>query len=396
MSERPKHFELRFETCRQTGHNPDQIDVSFSSFLIPFPFPILSPYEPVPIHPSRSSKTDRPLPPGQQWAAPGKWPIIGERSPAPWDSPWRLQLTGLVEPTLQFDLEQLRSLPQTTMTLDIHCVTRWSIPQVSFTGVLLSDLLAQTELDSRSRFISFVSHSNRKHSTSLPLDLAIELKTLIAHSVDGTLLEPAHGGPLRNIVPDRYFYKSVKWLAEIELLAEDRLGFWEAESGYHNEADPWQEQRYMAPTINRRAAAELIASRDFSGQDLRGIDARNRDLAGLNAANALLRDAHFEQANLRGADFSSANLSNAHLCQADLRDAQFCATDLEGADLAGADLRGADLTDASLIGAPFCNLTPDGKPINGAIIDTTTRLMKDQLEPLTPEQIAYVADRLKE
>ena len=345
--------------------------------------------------PPRAATTSRPLPPGQQWAAPGKWPIIGERSPAPSQGPWQLSLAGLVDRPVALDVAQLQTLPPTTITLDIHCVTRWSIPSVTFTGVLLRDLLDLVTVDSQAHFVSFVAHSTRKHSTSLPLERALELGTLVAHSANGVPLDVSHGGPLRNIVPDRYFYKSVKWLTQIELLEEDRLGFWEAESGYHNEADPWREQRYMASTIDRRTASRLIASRDFSGHDLRGIDARRRDLAGLNAQAALLRDAHFEQANLRGANFSGANLSNAHLGGADARDALFHATDLEGANLAGADLRGADLTNASLIGASFCDLDAEGQPVNGAQIDGTTQLEREQLAPLTPEQIAYITSRLE-
>ena len=127
-------------------------------------------------------------------------------------------------------------------------------------------------------------------------------------------IRDSHGGPIRNIVPRKYFYKSVKWLEKIELLSEDRLGYWEADTGYHNLADPWKEQRYMASTIDRRTAAKLIESKDFSNRDLRSIDASNRNLDGLNASGASLRDASFEQCSLVGADFSNANLSNANFC----------------------------------------------------------------------------------
>ncbi len=64
-----------------------------------------------------------------------------------------------------------------------------------------------------------------------------------------------HGGPLRMIVPGKYFYKSVKWLEAIERLPADRLGYWEAEAGYHNAADPWLEQRYVASSLTRQQAA---------------------------------------------------------------------------------------------------------------------------------------------
>lgn len=336
--------------------------------------------------------TTREIPPGQQPVARNKWPIIGEKQPAQSDKPWELTLQGLVDKPLTLSPEQLRDLPQTELKMDIHCVTRWSRPEVVFQGVLLSVLLEQVAVQPTANFISFVSRSDRSHSTSLPVDVACELNTLIALSVDGQELGIDHGGPIRNIVPNRYFYKSVKWLESIELLAEDRLGYWEAETGYHNNADPWKEERYMAPTIDRRTAAKLIESRDFSGKDLRSIDASKRDLAGLNANGSLLRDANFKETDLTGANFTDANLANAHLQNSNLRNVNFIRTDLEGANLSGADLRGADFTDCSLIGASFWEPLAGGQRL-AARWDETTVLPSSILQPLTQEQLEFFASQ---
>ena len=336
---------------------------------------------------STSLGPSRRLPPGQQLVAHDKWPIIGERSPAQ-NSPDTLTIRGLVRKSVTWSLSELAKLTQTTTTLDIHCVTRWSKFDVTFQGVLLTDLLEQARIDPSARFVSFNSHSDRRHSSTLPLSDAIQLKTLIATRVDARPLELDHGGPIRSIVPRRYFYKSVKWLVEIELLAEDRLGFWEAESGYHNEADPWREQRYMAPTLDRRTAGILIESRDFSWRDLRSIDCSRRNLTCLNAANALLRDADFRMAKLDDSKFNNANLSNAHFEKADLRNADFSQADLEGANFSGADLRGANFTGSSLFGASFFQID-DGEATN-AILDQTTVIPQNCLTPLTPEQLDFV------
>lgn len=346
---------------------------------------------------STSQPIDRrplPLPPGQQRVAEGKWPLIGEREPAAGNQPWKLTLTGLQGNQVQLTLPELEGLKQTSLTIDIHCVTRWSKLAVEFSGVLLEDLIDHALPGSNAGFVSFVAQSNRNHSTSLPLAEAIEHKTLIAHTCQGEPLPREHGGPLRNVVPGKYFYKSVKWLRAIDFLAEDRLGFWEAESGYHNGADPWREERYMAPAIDRRTAARLIAERNFVGHDLRSLDASGRELAGLLARGAALRNANFNETNLQGADFSSANMSNSHLRQANLRSAQLVGTDLEGANLAGADLRGADLTDSSLIGSSFCQRDEQGRVVLGALIDPTTVLPRLLLEPLTPDQRDYVLAQL--
>ncbi len=328
------------------------------------------------------------IPPGQQLVAPGKWPVIGERLPAETNTPWSLNIIGEVDQPITLSLEELRTLPQTKRTMDIHCVTRWSMLDTTFSGVLLEDLLSEIGVKPSARFVSFLARSKRNHSTSLTLETAIDLKTLIATEVNGEPIEITHGGPIRNIVESRYFYKSVKWLEQIELLSEDRLGFWEAESGYHNQADPWIEQRYMAPTIDRRTALKLIETKDFSNQELRSIDASQRNLAGLNANGASLRDANFSGTNLSGADFTSANLSNAHFHNANLCNAVLVDADLEGADFSGADLRGANFTGTSLIGASFFS-DKQGVAV-GAIFDKTTQLPPAAIAPLFPEQLHYV------
>lgn len=314
--------------------------------------------------------------------------MIGERQPRPSAAPWTLTIGGLVKSPQTFSLDQLREFPQCDVKLDIHCVTRWSQYDMPFRGVRLAQLLEITGVLPEAKFISFVSRSSRDHSSSLELAVALQLETLIALDFDGRPLTSEHGGPIRNIVPRRYFYKSVKWLERIDLLAVDRLGFWEAESGYHNHADPWREERYMAPQIDRRLAQQLIAEKKFAGFDLRSIDCSLRELSGLDARGAALRDANFREARLIGADFSGANLSNAHFEKADLRGCRFVGADLEGADFSGADLRGADLTGSFLTGTTF------GSDRGLCRFDTATIVPDEILGPLTPDQIAVV-QRLK-
>jgi DMSO/TMAO reductase YedYZ molybdopterin-dependent catalytic subunit len=324
------------------------------------------------------------LPPGQQLAAPGKWPLVGERRPREDASPWSVALEGLVESPCQLTLAQLAALPQTNRVVDIHCVTRWSRLDAGFGGVMLADLLALCRPRPEARYVSFVARSPRSHSTSLLLDDALKLQAMVALFADAAPLDTIHGGPVRIVVPGRYFYKSLKWLERIELLAEDRLGYWEAEAGYHNTADPWREQRYMAPNLNRFEVQRLLDARDFCGRNLRSLDASGRDLIGLRARDALLRDADFRRAKLVRASFASTNLSNARFAEADLRGASFDHADLEGADFSGADLRGADLRGAMLTAATF---------VTGELaarFDATTRVDERSLEELMPEQADFV------
>jgi len=334
------------------------------------------------------------LPPGQQLVAPGKWPLVGEREPRADDSPWRVTICGAVGRPRTYSLADLRAMPQVERVIDIHCVTRWSKLGVRFSGVPLSELLRSANVETEARFVSFVARSQRGHSTSLPLADALALDTLVALDWAGRPLPAEHGGPVRTVVPGRYFYKSLKWLERIELLVEDRLGFWEATAGYHNVADPGLEQRYIAPSLTKHQVQRLIAARDFSGQDLRSIQAAGHDLADLMARGALLRDADFRRGDLRRACFDGANLSNAHFESADLREASFVGADLEGANFIAADLRGADLTGASVFGATFVT-EQDGRavPETGARLDEGTALDAGQLEALTPIQQEFIRGR---
>jgi hypothetical protein len=285
-------------------------------------------------------------------------------------------------------VDEIAAMPQTHMVADIHCVTRWSRLGVRFTGVPLAELLALCGgALPEAQFVSFVARSERGHSTSLRLSDALDLGTLVAMHHEGEPLPEIHGGPVRTVTPGRYFYKSVKWLERVEVLAEDRLGYWEAEAGYHNGADPWREERYLAATLGRREAEALLRAREFGGRDLRGIHAADRDLQGLNARGALLRDGHFERARLDGARFDGANLSNAHLEGASLVGASLAGADVEGADFRGADLRGADFMGASLFGATFC--AADGVS-DGATLDAGTRFDAAGLEALAPVQRTFL------
>ena len=333
------------------------------------------------------------LPPNQQLIRSERWPVVGEKQPRDDDSPWIIHVDGCFQSESAYRLSQLREMPQTTLSVDVHCVTRWSKLQMEFSGVLLSELIGTPETPrwtENAKFVTFVARSKRKHSTSLPLREVIALRPLIALKVAGTDLAEEHGGPVRMVVPGKYFYKSVKWLERIEFLAEDRLGYWESDAGYHNFADPWKEQRYLAANLSKQEALKLIEARDFTQRDLRGLSAADRDLTELSAVAAQLRDADFRNAQLVEACFDQANLSNAHFDFADLQRATFVDADVEGADFCGADLRGANLTGASLFGTSFCRISMDGSVSAPARFDSNTRWSMESLDALVDEQREFV------
>lgn len=154
---------------------------------------------------------------------------------------WHLKVYGLVAHELILDWEAFQKLPQVTDVSDFHCVTRWSQLDMDWQGVRAQDVLALVQPLDNAAYVTL--HSYDGYTTNLPLNALLDDDVMIAHSVLGAPLTREHGGPVRLVVPKRYAWKSAKWLKAIEIHEFDRPGFWEVR-GYHNDADPWLEQRF--------------------------------------------------------------------------------------------------------------------------------------------------------
>jgi DMSO/TMAO reductase YedYZ molybdopterin-dependent catalytic subunit len=180
------------------------------------------------------------LPPGQYLTE--KWPVLHAGSVPTIDvATWQLRIFGLVEEEVTLDYEQLRALPVTDLTTDIHCVTRWSRFDAGFRGVHWRELAALCKPLPTAHFV--VAHSPQNFTANLPLEALDEENAMVCYEADGEPLTAEHGGPVRLLVPSRYFWKSAKWLTGLELVSADQPGFWER-LGYHNDADPFREERY--------------------------------------------------------------------------------------------------------------------------------------------------------
>ena len=180
------------------------------------------------------------LPPGQILT--DKWPVLHYGSVPPVDlEHWEFRVFGLVENPARWTWEQFQALPRIEVRSDIHCVTRWSRYDNRWEGVSVPEVLRRAVPKPDAAFA--IIHADQGFTTNLPLT-ELELDgVLLADKHDGESLTPEHGWPLRLVVPGRYFWKSAKWIRGIELADKDRPGFWE-QNGYHNEADPWLEQRF--------------------------------------------------------------------------------------------------------------------------------------------------------
>jgi DMSO/TMAO reductase YedYZ molybdopterin-dependent catalytic subunit len=152
---------------------------------------------------------------------------------------WSFTIDGALAGARSWNWEQFSALASETVTVDIHCVTKWSKLATSWTGVSLDLLLdgVQTEAAYATAW------SDGGYTTNLPLADLRGGRAWVAYSFDAAPLAAEHGGPARLLVPHLYFWKSAKWVRGLTLTLDDEPGFWEA-GGYHNRGDPWQEQRF--------------------------------------------------------------------------------------------------------------------------------------------------------
>lgn len=185
------------------------------------------------------------IPPGQ-YDAGTEWPsLTAEALPdvgPGWTDRWSMTVDGLVDAPARWSWAELRALPRSSYRGDIHCVTTWTRLDNTFTGVSVDTLLEAAGPTAAAGYV--MAHSTTGYTTNLPLADVTGGRAWVVWEHDGRPLSVEHGGPVRLLVPHLYFWKSAKWVTRLELMADDRPGFWEA-NGYHDRGDPWLEQRYQ-------------------------------------------------------------------------------------------------------------------------------------------------------
>jgi len=179
------------------------------------------------------------LPPGQYLT--NDFPVLsaGPTPRIPLDR-WRFTLTTETGEQKSWNWQEFTSLPTEDITVDIHCVTKWSKLGTTWRGVSLDTLFADVETAADYTMV----HSFGGYTTNVPLEDLLDGKAWIAFQFDGDDLDPEHGGPARMLIPHLYFWKSAKWVNGLQMMQDDEPGFWEA-AGYHTYGDPWREQRYQ-------------------------------------------------------------------------------------------------------------------------------------------------------
>ena len=181
------------------------------------------------------------IPPGQHLV--DDFPVLsaGPTPHTPLEE-WSFTIEGGAEP-VRWNWDEFRALPSEEISVDIHCVTKWSKLDTAWEGVSLDTLLGQVLGQVEHEASYLVAFCDGGYTTNLPLEHVVDGQAWVAYTYDGEPLEPEHGGPARLLVPHLYFWKSAKWVRGLRLQDENEPGFWES-NGYHLLGDPWQEQRY--------------------------------------------------------------------------------------------------------------------------------------------------------
>jgi DMSO/TMAO reductase YedYZ molybdopterin-dependent catalytic subunit len=188
----------------------------------------------------KQARAEGRLPPGQSLTL--KWPVLHAGSVPIFDvARWDFKIDGLVEAPLRFSWKEFNAFPQTRVTSDFHCVTRWSRLNNLWNGVLFTEVLQRAKAKPTAEQVLVLAEEG--YTSNIPLKDLQRPDVLFAFEHDGEALTAEHGGPLRLVVPHLYAWKSVKWVRGFTLLDHDQLGFWER-NGYHAYGDPWKEQRY--------------------------------------------------------------------------------------------------------------------------------------------------------
>jgi DMSO/TMAO reductase YedYZ molybdopterin-dependent catalytic subunit len=180
------------------------------------------------------------LPPGQYLTE--RFPVL-HVGDVPTYAPgeWNLTIGGIVNSPFTLTFEELTALPSVTLTTDIHCVTKWSKFDTVWRGVKVKDLLDRAGIQDGATHV--MGHAEYGYTANLPLEDALRDESMVVWEYEGEPIEPIHGGPVRLLVPNLYFWKSPKWLRGIEVMNADKPGFWER-NGYHMYGDPFREQRH--------------------------------------------------------------------------------------------------------------------------------------------------------
>lgn len=187
---------------------------------------------------------ERSLPPGQHLLP--QAPVM-HYGPVPRPKPeaWRFTVGGATHDGAEHALTmaELLDLSPLEVVADLHCSTRWSTLDESWSGVAARDVLAA--VPPAAGVADVVVFAEYGYSANIRVEDLASARALLATHHDGVPLSDERGGPLRLILPHLYSWKGPKWVRGWNYVTEpeQERGFWESR-GYHLRGDAWREERY--------------------------------------------------------------------------------------------------------------------------------------------------------
>jgi DMSO/TMAO reductase YedYZ molybdopterin-dependent catalytic subunit len=145
-----------------------------------------------------------------------------------------LRVGGLVNHPLTMSLDQILRHPAVTERRFYQCVTGWTVPNATWTGIRLATLLDRVQPHANAHAVKFYSFDG-VYTESLTMEQARHPDVLLAYKLNAKPLSTAQGAPLRLVVPGMYGYKFIKWLDRVELIPQPIDGYWE-QNGYDRDA----------------------------------------------------------------------------------------------------------------------------------------------------------------
>jgi len=158
-------------------------------------------------------------------------------------SDWAFEAYGEVENPVTLSWDQFTQLPKIVDVSDFHCVTGWTKLDNTWEGVRLEEIMKLVRPTAKAKYVTIECYGTPFYTASLPLEDLLQEHVLFAYGLDGKPVPPGFGGPLRLVVPQKYGYKSAKWVRRVKFTETQERGFWETR-GYSDTADPWTNDRY--------------------------------------------------------------------------------------------------------------------------------------------------------
>ncbi|MBN1486741.1 MAG: molybdopterin-dependent oxidoreductase [Anaerolineae bacterium] len=150
---------------------------------------------------------------------------------------WALSVTGMVRNPLALSFEDMQKLPYVSQKSRMKCVEGWSVA-AQWGGFHVQSLLDLVEPEPEATWMHFYSADD--YYESLSLEDLLDERVLFVYEMNGDLLLPEYGSPLRLIVPAKYAYKGPKAIMRVELADKELRGYWPTVGPYttHGNVQP--------------------------------------------------------------------------------------------------------------------------------------------------------------